>query len=96
MVEYDVVSCKDPELLEFAPEFDNRWVEEWTRAVVRRQQGKIIEVLGTDGGEPEDQTLTRDWSWVVSSLNDAYSLGYERGREPTRPRDVWIWTSGHG
>lgn len=22
------------------------------------------------GGEPEDQTLTRDWSWVVPLLNE--------------------------
>lgn len=25
--------------------------------------------LGTDGGEPEDQTLVRDWSWVANELN---------------------------
>jgi hypothetical protein len=26
-------------------------------------------VVGSDGGEPEDQTLNRDWSWVVPLLN---------------------------
>lgn len=26
-------------------------------------------VVGEDGGSPEDQTLTRDWSWVVDELN---------------------------
>lgn len=25
----------------------------------------IIEEIGQDGGEPEDQTLSRDWEWVV-------------------------------
>jgi|GEM_PF-1947966 hypothetical protein len=25
-------------------------------------------VVGFDGGEPEDQTFTRDWSWVVDAL----------------------------
>ena len=26
-------------------------------------------IVGFDGGEPEDQTLNRDWSWVVDLLN---------------------------
>lgn len=26
-------------------------------------------VVGSDGGEPEDQLLVRDWSWVVEELN---------------------------
>lgn len=26
-------------------------------------------VVGTDGGEPEDQLLVRDWSWVAVELN---------------------------
>lgn len=26
-------------------------------------------VVGIDGGEPEDQTLGRDWSWVPDALN---------------------------
>ena len=25
--------------------------------------------VGSDGGEPEDQTLSRDWSWVVDLCN---------------------------
>ena len=32
-------------------------------------------VLGWDGGEPEDQTLYRDWEWVVPALNAAYAKG---------------------
>lgn len=32
-------------------------------------------VLGRDGGEPEDQTLGRDWSWVVPALNAAARTG---------------------
>jgi hypothetical protein len=27
------------------------------------------EEVGSDGGEPEDQTLTRDWRWVTEALN---------------------------
>lgn len=30
---------------------------------------KTNRLLGADGGEPEDQTLGRDWNWVVSALN---------------------------
>src|SRR3990167_3321539 len=26
-------------------------------------------LVGSDGGEPEDQTLDRDWDWVVEELN---------------------------
>jgi hypothetical protein len=28
------------------------------------EDGQCIEDLGSDGGEPEDQRLCRDWSWV--------------------------------
>lgn len=31
--------------------------------------GTHIEYVGCDGGEPEDQTLGRDWAWVVGALN---------------------------
>ena len=36
-----------------------------------------IRFLGCDGGEPEDQTLWRDWKWVVDELNRAYKAGRE-------------------
>ena len=39
-----------------------------------------LEVIGEDGGEPEDQTLGRDWSWVAPALNEAYRRGLEAGR----------------
>jgi len=38
-------------------------------------------LVGQDGGEPEDQLLVRDWSWVVKELNRAYKRGYLKGRE---------------
>lgn len=38
--------------------------ERW--AVIDRSTG---EVIGCDGGEPEDQVLVRDWRWVVDALN---------------------------
>lgn len=30
---------------------------------------KTQKVIGQDGGEPEDQTFTRDWYWVLPALN---------------------------
>lgn len=30
---------------------------------------KTNRLLGADGGEPEDQSLDRDWRWVVDALN---------------------------
>jgi hypothetical protein len=27
-------------------------------------------IVGRDGGEPEDQSLGRDWSWVADALNE--------------------------
>lgn len=36
-------------------------------------------VIGSDGGEPEDQSLVRDWSWVRDALEESYRQGYEDG-----------------
>ena len=37
--------------------------------------------IGSDGGEPEDQTLGRDWAWVTGALNAAYGQGVRDGGE---------------
>jgi len=44
--------------------------------------GKLIRAIGSDGGEPEDQLLVRDWSWVVEALNE------ERDRYEAQVEDV--------
>jgi hypothetical protein len=31
--------------------------------------GRAVERVGSDGGEPEDQVLVRDWAWVAEALN---------------------------
>ncbi len=33
-----------------------------------------------DGGEPEDQSLFRDWSWVERAIKRAYEAGRSVGR----------------
>jgi hypothetical protein len=42
------------------------------------------EEVGRDGGEPEDQSLVRDWEWVVHALNAARAEGYKQGQEDER------------
>lgn len=42
-------------------------------------------LIAMDGGEPEDQTFYRDWSWVPQALEDAYRRGHQDG-----------WTKGRG
>ena len=45
--------------------------------LVRTENNEIIEIIGTDGGEPEDQLLVRDWKWVAPALNNAYKRGQQ-------------------
>lgn len=37
-----------------------------------------------DGGEPEDQSFGRDWSWVEGALRQAYAFGVEDGSRRER------------
>jgi len=32
-----------------------------------------------DGGEPEDNSFGRDWSWIKGELEKAYALGLKDG-----------------
>lgn len=57
-------------------------------SVYRFEGDEPRELIGQDGGEPEDQVLYRDWRWVRQALADAYALGRERGREDSTERMV--------
>ena len=35
--------------------------------------------IGWFGGEPEDNTHYRQYSWVIGALNEAYKLGVQDG-----------------
>ena len=48
---------------------------DYTSILYRFEDGVPVAVIGTDGGEPEDQTLRRDWRWVTFALQAAYDLG---------------------
>lgn len=49
--------------------------------VVEFPPGDQPHIIGSDGGEPEDQLLVRDWDWVVVALNDAYKKGFKDGQQ---------------
>ena len=49
---------------------DEVWGDGWV--VCDTETG---EVIGADGGAPEDQLLVRDWDWVPWALNEAFEAG---------------------
>jgi hypothetical protein len=76
-VEYRVVD--DAELLRLGLREKSRWSSDHYWAVVRYEDDAAKEVIGEDGGEPEDQLLVRDWDWVPKALDEAYQLGMKNG-----------------
>lgn len=51
--------------------------DDYRKVIYRCEDGVPVEWIGDDGGEPEDQTLGRDWKWVAPALRVAYKLGRE-------------------
>ena len=49
------------------------------RVMVTSDEEVIIDEQ--DGGEPEDQTFSRDLSWVPDAIERAYAAGLKHGRE---------------
>ena len=58
---FEIIEATDPRVK------DNRPYDEYNCGVY---DTKTKKVLHWDGGEPEDNTLYRDWSWVVPLLNE--------------------------
>ncbi len=75
--EYRVVSLKQAYELGVFPDYERYDAGDYRSAIVRFKNNKAIEFIGMDGGEPEDQTLYRDWGWVVGALNNAYHRGVD-------------------
>ena len=67
--------------------------DDWSQKVVYQEPGGEPEEIGSDGGEPEDQTLTRDWSWVVPALNEAFRRGTLHREPVDAPKGEQM---GHG
>ena len=66
-----------PELLDITFEQDDDGWYNTTMAIHRK--GEIVEEHW-DGGEPEDNTFGRDWSWVDAAIERAYKWGVEDGK----------------
>lgn len=49
-----------------------------TRLSILRYGSPILQ--GHDGGEPEDNSFGRDWSWVSGAIEQAYQLGLRDGK----------------
>lgn len=70
MIEYRVVDSVDAKgYPDFLDDDDFHW------CIYRFEDGVPIELIGQDGGSPEDQILVRDWKWVAPALQAAYELG---------------------
>jgi hypothetical protein len=52
------------------------------RQVLRIVRNGEVILEESDGGEPEDQSFYRDWSWVPAAIEKAYALGLEDGASP--------------
>ena len=74
-MKYKVLSFEEAMRLGFDGEFVGYYNYEYRSGVFRMEDDKPVEMLGHDGGEPEDQTLWRDWSWVATALIAAYKRG---------------------
>lgn len=71
MTTAEAVAAKVPSAADWHSDWD-----EYRQCIVLYIDGKPQRIVGCDGGEPEDQTLSRDWGWVTDELNEAV----ERGR----------------
>lgn len=66
--------CKDEHLLE-TYEWTSKYGDSPSCICLCDEEGIPEKLIGMDGGEREDQTLNRDWNWVVTALNEAFELG---------------------
>lgn len=70
-VEYRVVHSRD--VIGVLQGIDH--IDPDTASIVRYENNLPVEWISNDGGEPEDQSLWRDWDWVANALKAAYLLG---------------------
>ena len=52
--------------------------DEWNTCLVIKRNGKLIDEHW-DCGEPEDNSYSRDWGWIMEALIQAYSFGQNDG-----------------
>ena len=56
------------------------------RATLRVEHDGTVLYERHDGGEPEDNSFRRDWSWVPEAISEAYSLGLADGQASPNAR----------
>lgn len=86
-ITYKVIKQKEADLAVHGQEYVDAMIEAddeyednyWLGTLVRCEDDVPVEILGEDGGEPEDQLFRRDWSWVAPALQDAYDRGKRNG-----------------
>jgi len=63
-------------------EFDNDGYDMQAELIIK-YNGEVI-ARYWDGGEPEDNSFSRDWSWIDGELERAYNLGYKDGAQSVK------------
>ncbi len=53
---------------------------EYRQKLEVHRNGELVEEY-SDGGEPEDNSFIRDWSWVPDMIEQAYKWGLEDGKK---------------
>ena len=48
---------------------DDPWIRMFSCLVEYDKNNNPLRIVASDGGEPEDQTFHRNWSWVVKEMN---------------------------
>lgn len=76
-------------------EDEDGWGESEFATVYRINDDGTKTEVGWIGGEPEDNTYYRRYSWIVGALNDAYELGIEKGQEQTDDFSSLDWDNHH-
>lgn len=66
MTRFQLLDAK--QLAKLDPEFEAPR-SDYRLYLVEFAAGKYVRTVGCDGGEPEDNTFGRDWSWVPDELN---------------------------
>ena len=69
-------------------EHEDDYHNDGTSLLYRFEDDVPAAVIGTDGGEPEDQSLVRDWRWVPLALQAAYALGWEHAVTQHNPPEA--------
>lgn len=70
----DMVSEKDMDYTQWDDYYEGEML------VVVDENNKVVEILGSDGGEPEDRYFYRHFSWVIN-VCDRMMLAEEKVKE---------------